>query len=92
MENESETQSAVEKTPINYEEKIAQQKEIVKKLTAAHSENPSADSALELDRATDLLHYYINATKENPKERASHVAELAQRIMLSHAVQQMPVE
>lgn len=96
MEKESEkgpeNKTAESNLPVNYEQKVEEQEQIVKKAAEAHAKHSSADSALELDRETDLLRHYANAKKENPKERAQAVAELAKRIMLNRAVQQMPAE
>jgi len=37
----------------------------------------SADLELELNRETDLLRYYTNAAKGNPKKRAKKTADFA---------------
>jgi hypothetical protein len=89
MENEKEAEP---KFPIDYEEKIARQEEVVKKIEELHKRNPTADTALEFDRESDLLLHYSNASKEDPKLRAQAVAELAKRIALNRAVQQIPIE
>jgi hypothetical protein len=46
MEHETENKEAEKFQPVNYQEKIAQQTEIVKKLTASHKKNPSAETSL----------------------------------------------
>lgn len=92
MEKEPENKTAESELPVNYTEKVAQQEEAVKKAAESHAKSASADSALNLDRETDLLRHYVNAEKENPKERAKSAAELAKRIMLNRAVGQTPVE
>ncbi|CAN5233553.1 hypothetical protein BH20ACI1_BH20ACI1_00430 [soil metagenome] len=89
MENEKEAEP---KFPIDYEEKVARQEELVEKTVEAHRKNPTAENTLDLDRATDLLRHYSNALKEDPKLRAQSVAELAKRIALNRAVQQIPIE
>jgi hypothetical protein len=92
MEHETENKEAEKFQPVNYQEKIAQQTEIVKKLTASHKKNPSAETELELDRETDTLRHYETAAKGNPKERARLAAEFARTITLNRAVQQTAPE
>lgn len=92
MENETEQQKTEKKQPVNYEEKIGQQTEIVKKLEDSYKKNPSGDLELELTRETDLLRHYTNAAVGNPKERAKLAAEIAKTITLNRAVQQVPPE
>lgn len=92
MENVTEQQKAEKKQPVNYEEKIGQQTEIVKKLEDSYKKNPSADLELELTRETDLLRHYTNAAVGTPKERAKLAAEIAKTITLNRAVQQVPPE
>jgi hypothetical protein len=78
--------------PVDYEEKIRQQREIVKKLEDSSKTNPSRESELELARETDLLRHYTNAAVGNPGERAKLAAEIARAITLNRAVQQIPPE
>lgn len=92
MENETEKQKNENKQPVDYEEKIGQQTEIVKKLEDSYKKNPSGDVELELTRENDLLRHYINAAVGNPKERAKLAAEIAKTITLNRAVQQVSPE
>lgn len=92
MEHEAEKPNTENNKPVNYEEKVGQQQEIVKKLEDSHKKNPSADLELEFTRETDLLRYYINAVKGNPRERAQQAAEIAKTITLNKAVQQVSPE
>lgn len=75
---------------ISWTEKIEQQSESVRKLERSFKENPSAETKLQLDRATDALLHYSNASKNNAQRRARRAAELARKIALNEAVQQLP--
>ena len=76
--------------PVDYEEKIRQQTEIVKKLEDSYKRNPSGVSELELTREIDLLRHYTNAAVGNPGERAKLAAEIVGAVALNRAVQQTP--
>ncbi len=80
------------KEPVNYEEKVGEQTDVVKKLEDSHKKNPSDESKLELSRETDQLRHYTNAAQGNPKERAKKAAEIAKKITLNRAVQQVSPE
>ena len=92
MEHETEKKDAEKSQPVNFEEKIGQQTEIVKKAVDAHKKSHSDETELDLDRETDLLYHYTNAAKGNPKERAKKSAEIARKITLNRAVQQVEPE
>ncbi|MGI8641725.1 MAG: hypothetical protein ACR2MG_17495 [Pyrinomonadaceae bacterium] len=92
MENETEKQKIENHQPVNYGEKVEKQKDVVKKLEDSHKKNPSDDLELELSRETDLLRHYTNAAQGNPKERAKKTAEIAKKITLNRAVQQVSPE
>lgn len=92
MEHEIEKKDAEKSQPVNYEEKIGQQTETVKKAADSHKQNPSAETELDLDRETDLLYHYTNAAQGNPKKRAKQAAETARKITLNRAVQQVEPE
>ncbi len=90
MENEK--PKPENRLPIDYEEKIRQQTEIVKKLDDSSKSNPSGVSELELAREIDLLRHYTNAAVGNPGARAQLAAEIVGSITLSRAVQPIPSE
>ncbi len=75
-----------------YEERIAKQEEIVKKLTEEHKKTPSEELGLKLQRQTDLLLQMKNAVDGKPKERSQQTAEVARIVALSRAVQQVGEE
>ena len=85
MEEQSEN-----KFPLDYEEKIERQTEVVKKITDSHEKNPTGDSELEYNRELDLLRHYENAAVGNPGERAALIAEMARDFTLNKAVQRVP--
>lgn len=90
MENEkSKTENSL---PLDYEEKIRRQTEIVKKIEDSYKKNPTGDTELELAREIDLLRHYTNAAVGNPGERAKLAAEIVGAITLNRAVQQIPPE
>jgi hypothetical protein len=76
----------------NYEEKIKQQEELIKKLADEHKMTPSAETELQLTRETDTLRHLSNAAKGEPKERSRRAAEYAKNAVLSRAVMQVPPE
>lgn len=76
----------------NYEEKITNQQEIVRKLAEEHKKTPSDELELRLNRETDLLRQMINSATGNPKERSKETAEVARTVALNRAVQQIPKE
>lgn len=73
----------------NYEEKIAKQQEIVKKLAEEYKKTPSEELELKLNRETDLLRQMTNSATGNPKERSKETAEVARTVALSRAIQQV---
>ena len=89
MEHEHQKQATEKKQPVNYEEKIEQQAEVVNKLKDSYKKNPSAELELDLNREIDLLRHYENAAVGTPKERARIAAEMARSITLNKAVQQV---
>jgi len=92
MENEPEKKQSDNKEPVNWTEKIKNQNDSVKKLDESFKKNPSDELRLELDRETDTLRHYTNAANGNPKERAKATADLARKITLDKAIQQLPPE
>ncbi|HEX8638122.1 MAG TPA: hypothetical protein VF692_08675 [Pyrinomonadaceae bacterium] len=89
---ENETQSTEQKYPLDYQEKIRRQTEVAEKAAETNEKNPTAESALEFDRALDLLLHYFNAQKGTPLARAQISAELARRIVLNGAIETLPAE
>ena len=75
-----------------FEERIAKQEEIVKKLAEEHKRNASDELELKLRRQTDLLLQMKNAVDGKPKERSEQTAEVARIVALSRAVQQVDGE
>ena len=78
--------------PVDYEGKIRQQTEIVKKLEDSYKKNPSGDTELELAHEMDLLRHYTNAAVGNPRERAKLAAEIVGGVTLNRAVRQVAPE
>lgn len=83
MPNDNEKAAAVD-----YKSKIAPQDEVVEKLAKEFEKSPSDDVRAKLERETDLLRYYINSAKGDPKTRAKLAAEKAKKNILSKAVTQ----
>lgn len=75
-----------------YEEKLANQQEVVKKLTEEYKKAPSAELELRLNRELDLLRQMTNAATGNPRIRSKETAEVARTVALNRAVQQIPKE
>jgi hypothetical protein len=75
-----------------YEEKIANQQEVVRKLAEEYKKTPSEELELKLNRETDLLRQMTNSATGNPKNRSKETAEVARTVALNRAVQQIPKE
>ena len=73
---------------VDYRSKIPPQAENVRRITDEFAKSPSDELREKLERETDLLHYYMNSAKGNPKNRARLAAETAKRSVLSKAVTQ----
>ena len=82
----------MENTPINYEEKVVSQLDLVKKLTEDYKSAPADEKKFKLQQETDILRHYLNAVKENPKERSKKIYNFAKTEALNQAVQQIPEE
>lgn len=74
------------KPPVNYEQKIAEQQEVVGRLVEEYAKKPSEDLKLQLKRRTDTLFHLRNLAKPEPKERAQQAAEKARLSALDNAI------
>lgn len=74
--------------PVDYRSMIAPQDEVVEKLSKEYENSPSDEVRAKLERETDLLRYYINSAKGDPRSRARSAAEKAKQSVLGKAVTQ----
>ena len=80
----------MENKPINYERKVVSQTELIQKLVEDYKAARSDEKKIRLQLEMEMLRYYSNAVKGNPKERGKKAFDFAKKEALSQAVQPIP--
>ena len=82
----------MENKPINYEARVINQTNLVKRLVEEYKAVRSEEKKDKLQLEMEVLRHYSNAVKGNPKERGKKTYDFARNEALSQAVQQIPPE
>ena len=82
----------MENTPINYEARVINQTNLVKRLVEEYKVTKSEEKKTKLQVEMEVLRHYANAVKGNPKERGKKTYDIARTEALSQAVEQTPAE
>ena len=82
----------MENKAINYEARVINQTNLVKRLVEEYKVAKSEEKKNKLQVEMEVLRHYANAVKGNPKERGKKTYEITRTEALNQAVEQVPAE
>ena len=82
----------MENKAINYEARVINQTNLVKRLVEEYKVAKSEEKKTKLQVEMEVLRHYANAVKGNPKERGKKTYESVRAEVLNQAIEQTPAE